>query len=229
MPVAIDSGGELAASFGVVVTPMHVLIDADGRIVYVGHEAGAQLDAELEKLSHSKPSSNNAVGARGRVADTGRAQVGDKAPGFSVNSPVRPWVFTPGATNKPTVIAFITPWCESYLKESRPAVSASCQKTREAREALTRAYASQRSGATWVAIASRVWSTQEDLIGYKSKLAVEHPVELDGSGQIFGLFHVREVPTVVIVGADGIIRERFDGFSPQLAAALAKVSQPAAP
>lgn len=221
MPVAIDSGGELAASFGVVVTPMHVLIDADGRIAYIGHEAGAELDSALEKLSRSTPHSKLAVTGRAQVVEQRRIEVGDQAPGFSVNNANRPWAFTPGKMGKPTVIAFITPWCESYLKESRPAASAACQKTREA---LTQAYAAAPGGASWMAIANRVWSTEEDLAGYQTKLQVKHPVALDGSGEIFGIFRVREVPTVVIVGADGIIRQRFDGYSPQLAAALANLN-----
>lgn len=225
MPVAIDSDGELAATFGVVVTPMHVLIDAEGRIAYVGHEAGAELDSALEKLSHSTPRSKAASAGRTRIVEHAPVGVGDKAQGFSVNNGTEKWTFTPGHMGKPTVIAFITPWCESYLKESRPAVSVSCQKTRET---LTRAYERAPTGASWIAVASRVWSTQEDLAGYQTRLQVKHPVVLDATGKIFGQFRVREVPTVVIVGADGIIRQRFDGFSPQLATTLANLSQASA-
>ena len=222
MPVAIDSGGELATTFGVVVTPMHVLIDADGRIVYVGHEAGENLDRELEKLSHSTPRSKLASGGRPKSAGHRRAEVGDKAPEFSVNSANHRWTFTPGQVGKPTVIAFITSWCESYLKDSRPAASISCRKTRET---LTRAYERAPAGASWIAIANRIWSTEEDLADYKTRLHVNHPVVLDATGEIFELFRVGEVPTVVIVGADGVIRQRFDGFSPQLEAELASLSQ----
>jgi peroxiredoxin len=222
MPVAIDSSGELAATFGVVVTPMHVLIDADGRIVYVGHEASEDLDGALEKLSHSTPQSKLTSAKRSRSVEHQRATVGNKAPEFSVDGATGKWTFTPGQVGKPTVIAFITPWCESYLKKSRPAVSDSCRKTRET---LTRAYEGAPAGASWIAISSRVWSTQEDLSDYQAQLHVKHPVVLDATGEIFKLFGIREVPTVVIVGTDGIIRQRFDGFSPQLAAALASVSQ----
>ena len=64
MPVAIDSGGDLATAFGVVVTPLHVLIDADGRIAYVGHEAGTDLDRALDALSRSTPSPQAAASGR---------------------------------------------------------------------------------------------------------------------------------------------------------------------
>jgi peroxiredoxin len=218
MPVAIDGAGDLATAFGVVVTPLHVLIDADGRIAYVGHEAGADLDRALDALSRSKPSPQAAASGRAHLVARPRATVGSKAPAFSVQTAGREWTFTPGKMGKPTVLAFITPWCESYLKESRPEVSAACRK---ARETLTQAYAAAPARYSWIAIASRVWSTAADLPDYQKRMQVEYPVALDARGKIFQLFSVREAPTVVIVDTDGTIRHRFDGFSPELAAALA--------
>ena len=225
MPVAIDSAGDLAAAFGVVVTPLHVLIDADGRIAYVGHEAGADFDRALDELSRSKPqpkaASKVASSGRAQVVAHARAVVGAKAPAFSVHSAGRAWAFTPGKMGKPTVLAFITPWCESYLKDSRPEVSSSCRK---AREALSQSYQAAPAQASWIAIASRVWSTEDDLPAYQKKLQVEYPVALDATGEVFRQFGIKEVPTVVIVDADGTIRNRFDGFSPGLAGALASLN-----
>ncbi len=221
MPVAIDSAGDLAAAFGVVVTPLHVLIDADGRIADVGHEAGADLDRALDELSRSKPQSKVASSGRAQIVAHARAAVGAKAPAFTVQSAGRAWTFTPGKMGKPTVLAFITPWCESYLKDSRPEVSTSCRK---AREALSHAYRAAPAQASWIAVASRVWSTEADLPAYQKQLQVEYPVALDATGEVFRLFGIKEVPTVVIVDADGTLRNRFDGFSPDLAGALASLS-----
>jgi peroxiredoxin/quercetin dioxygenase-like cupin family protein len=212
MPVAIDSAGDLAAAFGVVVTPMHVLIDADGRIAYVGHEAGAELDRALEALSHSQPGAKPAS-QRPQVLSKVRAAVGDKAPAFRE--------FTPGKTGKPTVLAFFIPWCESYLKDSRPEVAAACAKTREV---LAQAHRAAPTQASWLAVASRVWVTEADVQAYRKKFQIEHPVAFDSTGEIFRQYGVKEVPTVVIVDTDGTIRRRFDGFSPDLAGALPKKS-----
>ena len=46
MPIVIDDGS-LAAAFGLRVTPQHIVIGRDGRILYVGHLADARLDAAL--------------------------------------------------------------------------------------------------------------------------------------------------------------------------------------
>jgi peroxiredoxin/quercetin dioxygenase-like cupin family protein len=218
MPVAIDSAGELAAAFGVVVTPLHVLIDADGRIAYVGHEAGADLDRALDDLSRSTPKAKVASAGRPHVATRAHANVGDEAPAFEVQAAGGSWRFAPGKMGRPTVLAFITPWCESYLKDSRPEVSEACRKTREV---LTQAYSAAPAQSAWIAIASRVWSTEADLPEYQRRLPVDYPVALDRSGEIFRLFGIKEVPAVVIVDAAGVVRHRFDGFSPELAGALA--------
>jgi peroxiredoxin/quercetin dioxygenase-like cupin family protein len=221
MPVAIDSAGDLATAFGVVVTPLHVLIDADGRIAYVGHEAGVDLDRALDELSHSKPHAKLAAAGRSKIVTHARVAVGDKAPGFSVQSAGRAWQFTPGKSGKPTVLAFMMPWCESYLKESRPEVAAACDK---ARDALTQAYRAAPAQASWMAVSSRVWVTEADVQAYQKKVQLPYPAALDATGEIFRLFGIKEVPSVVIVDADGTIRHRFDGFSPDLAGALASLN-----
>ena len=223
MPVAIDSAGDLATAFGVVVTPLHVLIDADGRIAYVGHEAGADLDRALDELSHSKPHAKPAAAGRTRIVTHSRVGSGDKAPAFSVQSAGRAWEFTPGKMGKPTVLAFIMPWCESYLKDSRPEVAAACGNTRDA---LRQAYAVAPAQASWMAVSSRVWVTEADVLAYQKKMQLAYPAALDSTGEIFRLFGVKEVPTVIIVDADGTIRHRFDGFSPDLAGALASLNPP---
>jgi len=221
MPIAIDSAGDLAEAFGLVVTPLHVLIDADGRLAYIGHEASADLDRALEALSQSTPKAKVASNSRPRVGARAHAGVGDQAPAFSVQVAGSAWDFKPGKMGKPTVLAFITPWCESYLKDSRPEVAAACRQTREV---LSQAYRAAPAQSAWIAIASRVWSTETDLPDYQRKLQVAYPVALDSSGEIFRRYGIKEVPTVVIVDAAGAIRQRFDGFSPELAGALASLN-----
>jgi thiol-disulfide isomerase/thioredoxin len=226
MPVAIDSAGELASAFGVVVTPMHVLIDADGRVVYVGHEAGKELDAALEKLAQSQPQQKSRNAKRPQMAGHGLLKAGDTAPEFSVaiDGTVNRWSLSSSrsgkTTGKPVVISFITSWCESYLKDSKPTASASCRQTRE----LISRTAAAGNRVNWIVIAERVWSTPADIADYRSRYSVQQSVGMDATGEIFRKYGIREVPTVVIVGADGKIQERFDGFSPQLEAALIRLN-----
>ena len=91
---------------------------------------------------------------------------------------------------------------------------------------MSRSYATTASARyKWIAVASRVWTADQDLESYRAEYAVAHPVILDTSGDLFRRYGIRQVPTVVIVGADGVIRERFEGYGPELDAALARVTR----
>jgi peroxiredoxin len=217
MPVAIDAGGELAAAFNVVVTPMHVLIDADGRIAYVGHAADERLDRALEQLSHSKPTGKSTQAKRRQLgAKPAAARTGDKIGSFPIAIAGQTRSFGPDA-KRPTVMAFITEWCESYLRESRPQASQACQKTREA---LTLANRKLGNDVQWLTVASRVWTTEAGLGEYRKTHGIQTPLALDATGEIFQRFGIMEVPTVIILDAHGRIQERFDGYDPKLASAL---------
>lgn len=217
MPVAIDAGGELATAFNVIVTPMHVLIDADGRIAYVGHAADERLDRALEQLSHSKPTGKSTQTQRRHLgAKPAPARVGDSIGAFPIAIGGETRSFGPDA-KRSTVIAFITEWCESYLRESRPQASQACQKTREA---LTLASRKLGNDVQWLTVASRVWTTEAGLEAYRKTHRVETPLVLDASGEIFQRFGIMEVPTVIIVDTHGRILERFDGYDPKLPRAL---------
>lgn len=51
LPTAIDTNGEIVASYGVVGTPNHILIDATGRLLYRSFLASDELDAHLAALA----------------------------------------------------------------------------------------------------------------------------------------------------------------------------------
>lgn len=219
MPVAIDAGGELATAFNVIVTPMHVLIDADGRIAYVGYAADERLDRALEQLSHSKPTGKPTQTQRRHLgAKPASARVGDSIGSFPIAIGGQTRSFGPDAKRQ-TVIAFITEWCESYLREPR-----ACQKTREA---LTLGSRKLGNDVQWLTVASRVWTTEAGLGVYRKTHRIETPLVLDASGEIFQRFGIMEVPTVIIVDTHGRILERFDGYDPKLARALASMSRSA--
>jgi quercetin dioxygenase-like cupin family protein len=89
---------------------------------------------------------------------------------------------------------------------------------------MTQAYRAAPEQASWRVVASRVWATESDVEAYRKKHQLAYPVMLDASGELFRLFAIKEVPTVLIVEADGTIRRRFDGFSTELAGALANLN-----
>jgi len=209
MPIVLDDG-TLAAAFNLRVTPQHIVIGRDGRIRYVGHLADAQLD---EALLAARGAGTSAVPADGRTArgEGPHYRVGDRLPATAVQTLDGRRVTLGGSNGAhPTVLVFLSPWCESYLSTTRPIIAAGC---RDAREQI--AAAAGRSPAHWLGVASRLWAAPEDLRKYQREHAIHIPLTIDESGALFRAFRVNQVPTVLIADGSGKITRRIDAGDPQ--------------
>ncbi|HEY9132461.1 MAG TPA: TlpA disulfide reductase family protein [Dyella sp.] len=216
MPIVFDDG-TLGEAFRLRVTPQHVVIGRDGRVLYVGHEANARLDAALQAARTASPLPPTSP-IKTSTADPKPIGVGDTVPDVTVRT----------LTSKdfrlrdprPTVLVFLSPWCESYLAKSRPQLSQSCRDVREQADALARSRADLR----WLGVASGLWAARDDLIDYQRTYRVGIPLTLDDSGQLFRSFRVMHVPTVLLVDAQGKVIRRIEGVQPELASQLPQVS-----
>jgi peroxiredoxin len=217
MPIVFDDG-QAAAAFHLRVTPQHIVIGRDGRILYVGHLADAQLDAALvtaravsvEAAAASVGSSPTAPVAalHYRVGDQLPKQLPPTIDGtrFLVRDPADP---------RDIVLVFLSPWCESYLATSRPAVSSNC---RHMREQVSELALDRR--VRWLGVASGLWATPNDLREYQRKYGVQIPLALDESGTLFRAFSVTEVPAAVIADGRGRIVRRIGGHDVENPTAL---------
>ena len=129
MPIVFDDGS-LGAAFHLRVTPTHIVIGRDGRILYVGHLADQALDAALA-----------AAGVPGSGGPRAAASVSNESPPIGVGDllPERSLRTLDGqhfeihpkdARKKLTALVFLSPWCESYLATTRPEVSTNCRNMR---------------------------------------------------------------------------------------------------
>ena len=203
MPIVLDDG-KLAAALNLRVTPQHIIIGRDGRIQYVGHLADDHLDAALVAARSTAPAAG--VGGRVARADSVRYDIGDHLPSKNVTTlDGRRIALGDARTRRPTVLVFLSPWCESYLATTRPAIAAGC---RDVREQLSAAAAG--SQARWLGVASGLWAAPEELREYQQKNQIRIPLTLDDSGALFRAFSVSQVPTVLIVDATGKITQRID-------------------
>jgi peroxiredoxin len=208
MPIVIDDG-TLAAALNLRVTPQHIVIGRDGRIQYVGHLADAQLDAALLN-ARTQATASATEGAAPAAAP--HYDVGDHLPDFSSGMlGGRTFHARDPADRRPTVLVFLSPWCESYLATSRPGLSASCRTVREQVDAQAR-----NKQVRWLGIASGLWASQEELAAYRKKHQVKVPLTLDDSGALFRSFRVMSVPTLLLVDADGKIVQRVEGSDEHL-------------
>jgi thiol-disulfide isomerase/thioredoxin len=218
MPIVFDDGS-LDAAFHLRVTPTHIVIGRDGRILYVGHLADKELDAALlaARAAVTSPAARPLQTTINAGNDMPAIGVGDLLPKRSLRTVdgQRFELVRGGAAQKLTVLVFLSPWCESYLATTRPEVSTSCRSTRTQFSAL-----SKDPRVRWLGIASGLWANTNDLRQYRTQYQVTIPLTLDASGEIFRAFRVHDVPTILIADADGRIVRRIEGSATQDAAAL---------
>ncbi|TFW17166.1 TlpA family protein disulfide reductase [Duganella callida] len=196
IPTVIDDG-TLGAQLDLRVTPQHIVIDANGRVVHVGHLDDKELHDALERVAKT-PASGDAVALAPQGKAPAAFKVGDKVSGISLTTMAGDKV-TLGA-GKPRTLVFFSPWCESYLKDSRPAVAAACARTRIETEKQA-----EGRGQEWLAIASPLWTSRSELSDYAKEKHTAIPQALDQDGAVFRAFGVRNIPTVVKLDAQGRI------------------------
>lgn len=209
MPIVLDDGS-LGGALNLRVTPQHVVIGRDGKILYIGHFVDDKLETALKTAraepAHAVPTSMKSMPFQSVLA------VGAMAPELSIRTtagealPLRD-----PAGSRPTIVMFLSPWCESYLAESRPKRAAQCRSAREQSEVLAK-----KSRARWIGIASGLWATNDELIKYRDEQHIDIPMSIDESGATFRAFGVREVPTFVVIDAKGRISRRIDQVSGDL-------------
>lgn len=217
MPIVFDDGS-LGTAFNVQVTPQHIVIGRDGRIQYVGHAANAQLDAALLAARRTPTASTAATTT---FTDLPALAVGDSIPALPPPALASELPGTSTTNGRPTVLFFLSPWCESYLAQkrdgSRPEMAAQCRTAREQVDALSRT----RPDIRWVGVASRLWTSQKDLVDYRKQTHIAMPIVLDETGELFRRFRVMHEPTVIVTDAQGRILRRVDriddDFSRQIA------------
>jgi len=215
MPIVFDGDGSLGEAFNLRVTPQHIVIGRDGRIAYVGHEVNASLEAALKAARHVAPAQLVAASGTAPARDAG------KSLGMFAATTLDGDVFRVPADGQaqPTVLVFLSPWCESYLADSRPALAAQCRAMREQVTAL-----GTTRGVRWLGIASGLWADRADLDAYRKRYGVAVPLALDADGALFRRFGVRRVPTVLLSDAQGRIVRRIEKPG-DLAAALQALGQ----
>ncbi|MET0348496.1 MAG: TlpA disulfide reductase family protein [Rhizobacter sp.] len=200
MPVVIDDGS-LARSLNVRVTPTHVLIGRDGRVVHVGHLEDARFHEVLRRILQDKsPSGTTAAAAPATVSPT--FGVGETLPRLAATTLKGGRIDLGGASAKPRAVVLFAPWCESYLADTRPAVSQACRRVRVDADKLV---ASLGNRVQWVGVASGLWASPSDMADYAKATRTALPLSLDQDGSVFAAFGVRQIPSVVLIDRAGRI------------------------
>jgi thiol-disulfide isomerase/thioredoxin len=218
MPIVMDDG-TLGEALHLRVTPQHIVIGRDGRIQYVGHEADDHLTAALLAAETTTPAALQSSHTTPAVG-VPQYKVGDRLPDIAATTlDGQDFHSRSVGVTRPTVLVFMSPWCESYLEKSRPAASKSCRQVREQVESVAKDL-----DVRWLGIASGLWATRDDLSEYRTRYKAAIPLALDDTGVWFRSFRVMQVPTIVVADGNGKIVRRVDGFDRGLPADLRRIA-----
>lgn len=172
MPTLIDTNGELAQAFGLIATPMHILIDQQGRVVHTGHEASAELDDKIALISEGKLPQR-----------TSENTASDKD-----NNPIE--IKAKGRIG----VLYTSTWCDWYLKDTRPTMAANCA----AAQNFINSQKKDSPESQWLVVTSRLWTGEKELNQYRERYNTDISLVIDTSNRSFIDNNIRNFPTLVI-------------------------------
>ncbi|WP_448546647.1 TlpA family protein disulfide reductase [Thalassotalea fusca] len=219
MPVVIDDGS-LARAFKLRVTPQHLLVDRNGNFSYFGHKDDDAFHQALKNVVQV----NNTQSVRSpsvEHSDSGY-KVGDTIASLSFTTIDNKHLTLP--FNSPrdhrTGLVFFGPWCEWYLEETKPEVSKACTEVRQLIERQ-----SQTSTIQWLTISTNLWASIADLKDYRQNYQTTRPIIFDHDGELFKLFNVNQLPTVLLIDANGEITSKASIQDANFNAVLKSITQ----
>lgn len=189
MPVWRDVEGKLAVQLGLVGTPFSVLLNTAGEQVYSTHESDQALDGFLARLAQGQqlpPASNEALSAEAQ------------------QQRLKPFL-----TGEHLLFISAT-WCDWYLKESRPAMSAQCQQAQQQLNTL----ATKLPKAHWTGIVNHLWTDDKALAEFNTLYKMQVPFQIDHNGVLFQHFNVRQIPVLLKVSNGKVLQEISDFSNP---------------
>jgi thiol-disulfide isomerase/thioredoxin len=219
MPIAIDDGS-LGSWLKMQGTPVHMVIDRDGRVAFVGTQDGPALDAAIQEVLHPGP----AQPAPAQTVSAPRVAIlkpGDTVPQIMLTgSDGADMPLQYGATGSPRAILFTSTWCEDYLQEIEPRTVERCQRARNEISKL-----SQANSVRWLGVVTHLWTTPEDLSAYQKKTRQQLPFAIDTAGTAFRTFGIQRFPAVALIDAHGRLQRIVGPDDTDLAEAVASLAK----
>jgi thiol-disulfide isomerase/thioredoxin len=171
IPIVMDNNGSIASNFEFPGTPFHVLINAQGEVVYATHKDDSALQQQLDLLAgqNSKPT----------APSSSTAVTTDNIPSLSEGV---------------TLVYFSATWCDWYMKDIHPEMSKNCTQA----TGLINQLHQQHPKVALQAYVTHLWTEEKDLIEYKEKHSIQYPVTIDKENQIARHYQTSEFPTLII-------------------------------
>lgn len=184
IPVLFDHNGNIANHFSFQGTPFHVLINAQGEVVYTSYHH----DETLIKLMDQLAAGENVKPVTSSLTE-------------SLASPVKKNNIEDG------IFFFTTTWCVDYMKDVQPELSEHCQ---QALDFIQQLHQQNPSVAVKVYV-THLWTAEADVKQFAETTKIPYPVTLDNNNQQFQRYKVSQYPTLLVVKESKDV-ERIENF-----------------
>ncbi|WP_331352049.1 TlpA family protein disulfide reductase [Cellvibrio sp. UBA7671] len=169
IPILMDNNGTIAGNFEFKGTPFHVLINAQGDVIYTTYKDDAQLAEKLVQLA------SNASTVATAFTPTNTAPITALPKGIAV-------------------VYFTATWCDWYMKDIHPEMSSNCANSLQLVDKLYRS----NPKLPLTAYVTHLWTEQTDLADYIKKFNIPYAVTMDDNNQQFRHLKANEYPTLIV-------------------------------
>jgi len=170
IPIVMDNKGSIAGNFQFYGTPFHVLINAQGDVVYSTYKDDEELQKELIQLASQ--------------ADVKVSSKAEMMPSTDITP-------LPMGTS---LVYFSATWCDWYMKDIHPEMANNCIKSTQLIERISK----QKNGVALQAYVTHLWTEPKDLQEYITKFAIAYPVSIDSANRIARHYQVSDYPTLIV-------------------------------
>jgi thiol-disulfide isomerase/thioredoxin len=184
IPIVMDNNGSIASNFPFYGTPFHVLMNAQGQVVYTTYKDDADLQHQLASLIKKPDATQNAVAS---VAATKSVEALPK---------------------DASLIYLSATWCDWYMKDIHPEMANNCINATN----MMNTFYQQNPKFLLQGYVTHLWTEEKDLKEYLSKHSINYPVKIDANNTIARQYKTTQYPTLLVFKGNKEIKryEKFD-------------------
>jgi len=186
MAMAIDEDKTLANNMQLIGTPYHLLFDKQMNLVHVTHDADDVLDSKIATLALDDP-----------------LEILSKQSLVSTEQALK----LPLNDGNIHALFFTATWCDWYLKDSRPEYAKRCERG----QVVVNKVSDKFPNIRWHGIVSRLWTGEQELKEYQEKYKTPFTSYVDKSNQLFLQYNIEQLPTLILV-KDNVIIKRISDY-----------------
>lgn len=183
IPIVMDNNGSIASNFQFHGTPFHVLINAQGEVVYTTYKDDIELQQQLQKLADNIAVKNT------NAANTIAEKIKPLPKGVSL-------------------VYFSATWCDWYMQDIHPEMTANCLAATKLMSTLYQ----KQPDISLQAYVTHLWTEQKDMDEYIQKFSIRYPVAIDTDNRITQHYNNSDYPALLLFH-DGKEIKRFTKFS----------------